>query len=143
MKESRLSQDCYVWFHNNYPELRGCYCLNLNNTGIHISINQLKKQFPLIPEWSLRQIVKFIENLNRRQAGVNKSSGLQGGRSDAVLYYKGGSHMIEFKKPGVGRHSKAQKQWAGLMRKNGLKYHTIDNIEDFETLIKSIIDDNN
>ncbi len=67
MKESNLSQDCFVWFHNTYPQFRGCYCLNLNNSR------------------------------NKIQAAWNKSSGLVAGRSDIALYLNETVYLVEFK----------------------------------------------
>ena len=65
--EERLHANCYKWFHNNYPHLRGLLCYNLNNSA------------------------------NKIQGGKNKLMGLQKGRSDMVFYYNGTAYMIEFK----------------------------------------------
>jgi len=65
--ENRLQQDCFIWFHNSMPSLRGLLCYNLNNSVNYISGAQ------------------------------NKTMGLQAGRSDLVFYYKGKAHMIELK----------------------------------------------
>ena len=67
MNESRLQFNCYMWFHNTFPELRGLLCYNLNNSR------------------------------NAIQASTDKGLGLQKGRSDMVFYYAGGAVMIEFK----------------------------------------------
>lgn len=67
MNEDKLHSDCYLWFHENYPDLRGLLCYNLNNSR------------------------------NKIQAMMDKGKGLQKGRSDMVFYYKGTATMIEFK----------------------------------------------
>lgn len=67
MKEERIQQDIYVWFHNTYPDLRGLLCYNLNNSR------------------------------NAIDGARNRSLGLQAGRSDMVLYYSGKAYMIEIK----------------------------------------------
>lgn len=66
-QEDRIQQECYMWFHNTYPHLRGLLCYNLNNSASAI------------------------------QGNKNKSMGLQPGRSDLVLYYAGHAYMIEMK----------------------------------------------
>jgi hypothetical protein len=65
--ESKLQTDCYVWFHNTYPKLRGLLCYNLNNSR------------------------------NKIDGAKNKALGLIAGRSDMVLYRDGVATMIEFK----------------------------------------------
>lgn len=65
--EDRLQSDCYTWFHNEFHELRGLLCYNLNNSR------------------------------NKVRAMMDKAMGLQKGRSDMVFYYSGRAVMIEFK----------------------------------------------
>lgn len=67
MNEDRIQYDCYMWFHDTYPELRGLLCYNLNNSR------------------------------NKIQAMMDKGKGLQKGRADMVFYYKGVATMIELK----------------------------------------------
>lgn len=67
--EDKIHQDCFVWFHNTYPHLRGLLCYNLNNSR------------------------------NRIDGARNKAKGLQPGRSDLVFYYSGTAYMIEMKTP--------------------------------------------
>ena len=65
--EDKIQSDCYVWFHNTYPHLRGLLCYNLNNSK------------------------------NKIDGARNKAKGLIAGRSDMVLYYQSNAIMIEFK----------------------------------------------
>jgi hypothetical protein len=67
MTEIQIQAQSYVWFHNNFPSLRGLLCYNLNNSKNKIDGNQ------------------------------NKSLGLQKGRSDMVFYYRGSAYFFEFK----------------------------------------------
>jgi hypothetical protein len=67
MSEAKLQSDCYLWFHQQYPEYRGLLCYNLNNSRSKI------------------------------QAMTDRSLGLQPGRSDLVLYYKSIAYMLEAK----------------------------------------------
>lgn len=65
--EGRIHQECYVWFHNSFPELRGLLCYNLNNSRDGID------------------------------GARNRAKGVQAGRSDFALYYQGEAVMIEMK----------------------------------------------
>lgn len=67
--EDRIQSNCYKWFHNNYPTLRGCLCYNLNNSR------------------------------NAIDGSRNKGMGLQRGRADMVLYYQGKAYHVEIKTP--------------------------------------------
>ena len=67
--EARIQQDCYVWFHNSFPELRGLLCYNLNNSK------------------------------NMVDGALNKSKGLVKGRSDMEFNYMGVTTFIELKTP--------------------------------------------
>jgi len=64
--------------------------------------------------------------------------GLQKGRSDMVLYWKGRAHMIEMKLPGEGQTTD-QKKWETKITAHGFAYHIIDSFEDFQELIRGII----
>ena len=65
--EGRIHQDCYVWFHNRFPDLRGLLCYNLNNS---------------------RNVI---------DGARNRSKGVQAGRADFTLYYQREAVMIEMK----------------------------------------------
>lgn len=65
--EDKIQSDCYVWFHNTYPQHRGLLCYNLNNSK------------------------------NKIDGARNKAKGLQPGRSDFTFYYKGEAIFIEMK----------------------------------------------
>ena len=67
LSEDKIQSDCYVWFHNTYPTMRGLLCYNLNNSK------------------------------NKIDGARNKAKGLVAGRSDMVLYYQSKAYMIEFK----------------------------------------------
>ena len=67
--EDKIQSDCFVWFHNTYPHLRGLLCYNLNNSR------------------------------NKIDGARNKAMGLIAGRADMVLYFKGTALMIEMKTP--------------------------------------------
>jgi hypothetical protein len=108
MSEDKLQSECYLWFHNTYPELRGLLCYNLNNS------------------------------MNRIRGMMDKSMGLQPGRSDMVFYYQGRAVMIEFKTLD-GRQSKVQMEWQQKIQQAGFYYYIIRSLEEFQQLTLHII----
>ena len=67
LAEDRLQQECYMWFHNSFPQYRGLLRYNLNNSA------------------------------NAIQGNKNKAMGLQAGASDMVLNFAGLTYFIELK----------------------------------------------
>lgn len=67
--EDLLQMNCYTWFHNKFPHLRGLLCYNLNNSK------------------------------HAYDGRKNKAMGLQKGRADMVMYINATAYMIEFKTP--------------------------------------------
>jgi len=65
--EDALQQECYQWFHNTYPNLRGLLCYNLSNSR------------------------------NKIDGARNRNKGLQEGRADLVLYFDAKTYHIEMK----------------------------------------------
>lgn len=101
MTESKLQVDCYTWAHNNHPELRGLICYNLNNSR------------------------------NKIDGNLNRSMGLQKGRSDMVLYGHRTARFLEFKLPGE-KQTTEQKQWQAKIEAQGFEYHIVETIEQFK-----------
>ncbi len=108
MTESKLQSQCYTAFHGNYPHLRGLLCYNLNNSRNLIDGNR------------------------------NKAMGLQAGRADMVLYYRGQAVHIEFKLPGQSQ-SKAQREWQDLIQSHGFRYEVVSSVEQFQRLIQEVV----
>ena len=106
--EHRLQYDCYRWFHNTYPELRGLLCSNLSNSKNKIDGNR------------------------------NKAMGLQAGRSDLTFYFKGNAYHIEMKTE-IGKQAPEQIKWEALIKSQLFPYSIVRSLEEFQTLIKSII----
>lgn len=69
--EQALQAECYLWFHNNYPALRGLLSYNLGNSR------------------------------NRAEGSRNRAMGLQKGRADMELNYQRRTYFFEFKLPGA------------------------------------------
>lgn len=135
--EARLQQDCFIWFNNNYPKLRGLLCYNLNNSGLHLTSSQVKNAIGDSP--LVGKILGLVKSLNIRVAVSNKSLGLQAGRSDMVLYYNGCAYMIEFKKELKGIQSQKQEEWEAKVMEHSFTYTIVDTKKDFQELIRRIV----
>ena len=97
-----------MWFHNKYPEYRGLLNYNLNNSKNAIDGNK------------------------------NKAMGLQAGRSDMELLWRGSVYFIELK-TATGRQSKGQKLWEDTVTYHGFQYHVVRSIEEFVGVVDNII----
>lgn len=106
--EDSFQSDCYLWFHNTYPQYRGRLCYNLNNSR------------------------------NKVRGMMDKSMGLQPGRSDMVLYHNSHAYMIELKLPG-GTQSKEQKKWECTIKNAGFDYVIIRSLEEFQKYLQGIL----
>lgn len=106
--EGRIQQECYVWFHNTFPDLRGLLCYNLGNSK------------------------------NRIDGALNKSKGLQPGRSDFTLYLDGEAYFIEMKDD-AGVLSPDQRRWRLLVTRRKFTYQVCRSLEEFKSIINNII----
>jgi hypothetical protein len=103
--ESRLQSECYLYFHNNHPELRGrLFCVN-NNPKNAIDGARLK------------------------------AMGMVAGVSDMIYLRDGLPPLcIELKLPD-GIQSKAQKDWQKVAESVGCDYVIIRSLSEFQSLI--------
>jgi hypothetical protein len=108
ISESKIQSDSYLWFHGTYPDLRGLLCYNLNNSRSKI------------------------------QAMTDRALGLQPGRSDLVLYYKGIAYMLEAKTE-KGTQQPNQKVWEAKIKKQGFSYQIFKSKDEFISIILAII----
>ena len=108
--EGRIHQECYVWFHNTFPEYRGLLCYNFGNSK------------------------------NRIDGALNRSKGLQAGRADFTLYWSADCTVFIEMKDDHGRQSTAQMAWQRLVEARGFRYLVCRSIDDFIDIINKIID---
>ena len=113
MSEDRLQQDCYVWFHNTYPEYRGLL-FHVPNGG----------------------------NRNAREGAKFKAMGVIAGVSDFIFIFEGKILCIELKVLG-GSQSLKQKYWERIVREEGAEYSIVWNLEEFKTYINNVISNRN
>jgi hypothetical protein len=109
MTEDRLQQSCYVWFHNEYPELRGLL-FHVPNGGAR----------------------------NGFEAKKFKWMGVVPGVADLIFLFNKKAYFIELKTE-KGTQSKVQKEWENTVIVQGFNYHILRSLEEFQRLIKSII----
>jgi len=111
MSEDRLQQECYMFFHNNYPKLRGLL-FHVPNGG----------------------------SRNAREGAKFKTMGVIRGVSDFLFIYQSNLYAIELKTPS-GRQSREQLDWQELVTKEGVVYVVVRSLDDFKKLIERITDD--
>lgn len=108
--EDRIQQDCYMWFWNTYPELRGLL-FSVPNGGYR----------------------------RKKEGKLLKATGLVSGVSDLIFLYQGKAYLIEMK-TAVGYMSSNQKEWMAKVQKQGFLYFVRRDLEGFKELINKIIE---
>ena len=109
MSEDRIQQECYIWFHNSYKELRGLL--------FHVPNGGLRKG---------REAAKF------------KAMGVVPGVADLIFLLEGKTYFIEMKDD-KGRQSDSQKLWERKVLEHGFEYHVARSLDDFKKIIKTIL----
>ena len=109
MSEDRLQQECYMWFHNTYPHLRGCLFS--------------------VPNGSYKAT---------RQRKLFKQTGLYPGVSDMLLMHNGTTYCFELKTE-RGRQSDKQLAWQATIEEQGFCYFIIRTDGLFKSIVKNII----
>ena len=108
--ELRIMQECYLWFHNTYPYLRGLFFRIVN------------------------------ENTNKISGAIGKATGVIPGVADSCLLVPGlHAQFIEFKTE-TGRQSETQKKWQEKVIDSGHGYHIVRSVNEFQTLCQSLLD---
>ena len=109
MSEDRLQQECYMWYHNKYPEYRGLL-FHVPNGGAR----------------------------NAREGAKFKSMGVYPGVSDFLFMGDGKTACIELKTK-VGKLSKKQEKWRDLVNEQGFKYFVVRTLPDFRKVIRYLM----
>jgi hypothetical protein len=108
--EARLMQECYIFFHNNYPHLYGLYFEIHNNA------------------------------FSARSGAKHKAMGRVPGVADACLLLpdEAGPVFLEFKVD-RNKQSDVQINWETVIRLQGYKYHIIHSLTEFQNLLHTLI----
>jgi hypothetical protein len=112
MSEDRIQQECYLWFHNTYPKLRGLLFA--------------------VPNGGSRSMI---------EAKKFKLTGVVSGVSDMLFMYAGKTYCLELKTE-KGYQSKKQVIWQETITKNGFLYFIVRDLSLFKDIIESIIKEN-
>ena len=108
--ELRIQQDCYMWFHNHYPQYRGAF-FRIRN-----------------------------ESTSGKQGAIGKSTGIVKGVADSALMLPNGTTAyIEFKTE-TGIQSQNQKDWERLCSRLCQHYYIIRSLEQFQSLCRTLLD---
>lgn len=107
--EDRIQQECYMWFHNEYPDLRGLL-FHPPNGGAR----------------------------NAREGAKFKTMGVYPGVSDFILLHAGRAYCIELKNS-IGVQSKVQKEWEEAVKNQGFYYVVVRSLEEFKSEIERIL----
>jgi hypothetical protein len=109
ISEERLQADCYQWFHNTYPNLRGLLW-HVPNGG----------------QRSASEANKF------------KAIGLVPGVADLHFYYEGKMYFIELKIE-AGRLSPNQINWISAIDTQGGQVVVIRDLKTFQNYVQAIV----
>lgn len=109
--EDAIQSESYVWFHNNYPHLRGCL-FSVPNGGARSAL----------------------------QGKIFKMTGVVAGVSDMLFMYKGTTYCFEFKNK-FGAQSQAQINWQKQIEKHGFKYYIVRDKSIFQQIINALINE--
>jgi len=109
--EDRLTADCYQWFHNSFPKLRGLL-YHVPNGG----------------------------KRDQREAAKLKAMGVVPGIPDFVFHFWKRSFFIELKTP-HGNPSTAQQNIHSLFNEHGFLVWVVRSLEEFQKVILAIIED--
>lgn len=109
MSEDRLQQECYLWFHSEYPCYRGLL-FHVPNGGAR----------------------------NSREGAKFKAMGVFPGVADLIFIFGGRFFAIELKTI-LGTQSDKQKYWQDLVEKQGGEYFIVRSLDAFKRLIKTIM----
>lgn len=109
ISEARLQENCYVWFHNTYPHLRGLL-FRIKNEGT-----------------------------NKISGARDKALGVVPGVSDMCLILEQGKAcFIEFKSL-TGKLSDKQKTWSKIVIERGCLYVEIRTETEFKELCHQLV----
>lgn len=109
--EGRIQADCFEWFNNSFPELRG-----------------------------LMYHVPNGEKRDKVTANKLKAMGVVAGVPDLEFHFWRRTFFLECKTP-TGTTSKEQKKVQGILFEHGFRVFTFTSLEQFQTIVLAIIED--
>lgn len=109
--EGRIQSQCFVHFHNTYPEYRGLYFA--------------------VPNENSRA------DSNSATGAIRRAMGVTAGVSDSLMLIPRGKYhglCIEYKRED-GYQSQAQKVWQSKVEAQGFRYEVVRSLDEFKKLI--------
>lgn len=109
--EGRIQSQCFVHFHNTYPEYRGLYFA--------------------VPNENSRA------DSNSATGAIRRAMGVTAGVSDSLMLIPRGKWnglCIEYKRED-GYQSQAQKVWQRKVEAQGFRYEVVRSLDEFKKLI--------
>ena len=114
--EGRIQSECFVYFHNTYPEYRGLYfCVPNENSRA---------------------------DSNSATGAIRRAMGVTAGVSDSLMLIPRGRYIclcIEFKTE-KGKQSDIQKSWQAKVESVGAKYVICRSLEQFKELVREYLE---
>lgn len=113
--EGRIQSECFVYFHNTYPEHRGLYfCVPNENSRT---------------------------DSNSATGAIRRAMGVTAGVADSLMLIPRGKWhglCVEYKRED-GYQSQAQKDWQSKVEAQGYRYEVVRSLEQFKELIKEYL----
>ena len=107
--ENRIQQECYMWFHNTFPHLRGSLFAVPNGGARSPFEGKLFKETGVVP-----------------------------GVADMLLMVSGKTYCFEMKNA-LGHQSKKQIAWERHITNQGFNYYIIRDLSLFQEIVNRII----
>lgn len=114
--EGRIQAECFVYFHNTYPEYRGLYfCVPNENSRA---------------------------DSNSATGAIRRAMGVTAGVSDSLMLIPRGRYhglCIEYKRED-GYQSQAQKDWQSKVETQGFRYEVVRSLKQFKDLVREYLE---
>lgn len=114
--EGRIQSQCFVHFHNTYPEYRGLYFA--------------------VPNENSRA------DSNSATGAIRRAMGVTAGVSDSLMLIPRGKYhglCIEYKRED-GRQSRVQVEWQRKVEAQGFRYEVVRSLEQFKELVREYLE---
>lgn len=145
MTEARLQQECYIWFHNTYPNLRGLYfkIKNEGNSGINANFILERIYFilknPSNFKIKLNEIIEHCKHSGAISGAKDKATGLIPGVADNCLLLPNGKGPVFFEfKTDIGKQSETQKDWQLLATSHNYLYFIVRSLPQFQSICQEL-----
>lgn len=141
--ESRIQQECFVYFHNTFPHMRKLYfrIKNENTSGINAKfvitkLHDIIKN-PLRACAISKELIDYCRHAGRISGSIDKSMGTIAGVADSCLLLANRAVFIEFKTEN-GIQSTEQKNFQAKVAETNHLYYIIRSFNEFKLLCQTL-----